>query len=431
MKQIKILHITPHLGGGVGSVLLNWLQYETLNCKEKKHLIATLDFANEKAKEICDNYNIELYEKMHDFQIDLLNLIADADIVIIHFWNHPLLYDFIIKNTFPKCRLLFWSHIAGLHPPYVFPEKILNFSDKFVFTSPISYESNEINNYPNKNKFTTILSTSGIEKFQSLKPIPHNNFNIGYIGTVDYAKMHPDFLQICKNCNIPNSKFIVVGGDKENLLKKEAETLGIANKLEIIGKISNIKPSLSKFDIFAYPLNPNHYGTAEQVLQEAMAAGIVPVVMNNPAEKVLVKHNKTGLISENIEDFNKNLNLLFENPELRNQLSKNCKLYAKKNFSLSTLSMQWKNLFDEILKQPKTLHQYSSKKEWQPHEIFIESLGNYKEPFVVYFEKNIVNDELKKILSKQEWKSDTKGSPKQYLKFLKDKNLERLCKLYE
>ena len=50
---------------------------------------------------------------------------------------------------------------------------------------------------------------------------------------------------------------------------------------------------------------------------------------------------------------------------------------------------------------------------------------------MVYFEKNIVNDELKKILSKQEWKSDTKGSPKQYLKFLKDKNLERLCKLYE
>ena len=48
---------------------------------------------------------------------------------------------------------------------------------------------------------------------------------------------------------------------------------------------------------------------------------------------------------------------------------------------------------------------------------------------MVYFEKNIVNDELKKILSKQEWKSDTKGSPKQYLKFLKDKNLERLCKL--
>ena len=55
MKQIKILHITPHLGGGVGSVLLNWLQYETLNCKEKKHLIATLDFANEKAKDTVNN----------------------------------------------------------------------------------------------------------------------------------------------------------------------------------------------------------------------------------------------------------------------------------------------------------------------------------------------------------------------------------------
>ena len=81
----------------------------------------------------------------------------------------------------------------------------------------------------------------------------------------------------------------------ENLLKEEAETLGIADKLEIVGKIPDIKPYLSKFDVFAYPLNPNHYGTAEQVLQEAMAAGIVPVVMNNPAEKILVKHNNKYL----------------------------------------------------------------------------------------------------------------------------------------
>lgn len=97
---------------------------------------------------------------------------------------------------------------------------------------------------------------------------------------------------------------------------------------ELIAKIKALTPQKNlqslDTDVFAYPLNPNHYGTAEQVLQEAMAAGIVPLVMNNPAEKFLVKHNKTGLISENIEDFNKNLTILFENPELRKQLSKNC-----------------------------------------------------------------------------------------------------------
>ena len=40
-----ILHITPHLGGGVGKVLLNWIISDSKN----HHEIATLDFANEKS----------------------------------------------------------------------------------------------------------------------------------------------------------------------------------------------------------------------------------------------------------------------------------------------------------------------------------------------------------------------------------------------
>ena len=44
-----ILHITPHLGGGVGKVLLNWLVSDTENHNE----IALFDFANEKAIRLC------------------------------------------------------------------------------------------------------------------------------------------------------------------------------------------------------------------------------------------------------------------------------------------------------------------------------------------------------------------------------------------
>ena len=76
-------------------------------------------------------------------------------------------------------------------------------------------------------------------------------------------------------------EFTVIGGDNENKLRQEC-IINSVNNVNIIGKIDNIEPYLAVFDIFAYPLNPNHYGTAEQVLQEAMAAGVVPVVFNNP-----------------------------------------------------------------------------------------------------------------------------------------------------
>ena len=44
MNKIKILHITPHLGGGVGRVLLNYLsKVKDDNCFI--HQVACLDYA--------------------------------------------------------------------------------------------------------------------------------------------------------------------------------------------------------------------------------------------------------------------------------------------------------------------------------------------------------------------------------------------------
>ena len=53
----KIFHITPHLGGGVGKVLLNWVTKDKNNC----HEIATLDYANENAIRMCADNNIALF----------------------------------------------------------------------------------------------------------------------------------------------------------------------------------------------------------------------------------------------------------------------------------------------------------------------------------------------------------------------------------
>lgn len=426
----KILHISPHLGGGVGSVLLNYLKYEVFNSSNNSHIVATLDYANEKAIQTCNEYKIELYSDMHKKIDVLLELIKNSDIVIIHFWNHPLLYDFIIRNPLPDCRLLFWAHVSGFNPPYVFPKKILDLSDKFIFTTPISYRVKEIQDYRYKDKFASILSTSGVDKYANINLKAHEGFNVGYIGTVDYAKMHPEFIQICKNIKIPNIKFTVIGGEKEHKLINEAKKCNIYDKFNITGKVGDILPYLSSFDVFAYPLNPTHYGTAEQVLQEAMAAGVVPVVMNNPAESYLVQHLKTGLIANNIPEYCEFIELLHKNPNLKKQLSINCKKYAEENFSLSSLAEQWEKIFDEILSISKSPKSYSKNNTYSYFDIFLESLGEYKEPFMLYLEHN--NSELiSKVLNQVEWQSESKGTLKQYNKFFADKTIKKLMELYK
>lgn len=36
----------------------------------------------------------------------------------------------------------------------------------------------------------------------------HHGFNVGYIGTVDYSKMHPNFLNIYEKIDIPDAKLL-------------------------------------------------------------------------------------------------------------------------------------------------------------------------------------------------------------------------------
>ena len=156
--KTNILHITPHLGGGVGTVLLNWLTYD----KSNRHSIVTLDYANEKGVNICNDNGIPLFQQIKANEI--LQKIEKTDITVIHFWSHPLLYDFLIRNPLPKSRIIIWSHVSGAKPPYVFNQKLFDICDKFVFTTPISYS------YVSQNsKIACIFSTGGTEKFENLK----------------------------------------------------------------------------------------------------------------------------------------------------------------------------------------------------------------------------------------------------------------------
>ena len=70
-------------------------------------------------------------------------------------------------------------------------------------------------------------------------------------------------------------------------------------------------------DIFFYPLQPDHYGTAENALVEAMSLGLMPVVLDNPAEMAIVRDGETGFVARSIERCTALLQTLLASPGLR------------------------------------------------------------------------------------------------------------------
>jgi hypothetical protein len=51
-------------------------------------------------------------------------------------------------------------------------------------------------------------------------------------------------------------------------------------------------------DIFGYPLAPETSATSEKTIQEAMWAGVAPVVLAGSGATLLVEHEHTGLVCE-------------------------------------------------------------------------------------------------------------------------------------
>ena len=138
--------------------------------------------------------------------------------------------------------------------------------------------------------------------------------------------MHPNFLEICDKIKIPNIKFIVLGGPNNLILENKAKQMGISHKFNFVGKTSDVESYIKISDVFGYPLNRNHFGTCDQSLQEAMSSGLVPIVLDNPMEKYMVKEN-CGIICLNENEYIKAIEKLYKDKELLNTLSRNTKQY--------------------------------------------------------------------------------------------------------
>lgn len=432
--MINVLHITPHLGGGVGRVLLNYL-VKVKSDANFTHEIACLDYANEHAKNITLEHGIPLFDNFFQNHTALFSKISNADIVLIHWWNHPLLYALLVRETLPPARVIFWSHISGFHAPYVFTIPLLHYPDLFVFTTPLSLEVPEIKGLSEErqNVLRVIWSTGGIEQAASVQPKPHAGFKIGYIGTVDYCKMHPGFLKMSEMVDIPDAQFIVCGGPSEEKIKEESLKYGIRKRLIFTGQVNDITSYLSEFDVFGYPLAPYHYGTGEQSLCESMAAGVPPVVLANMTESYIVDDGITGIVAANEESYAQAIEELYRRPELRQRLSCNARESAKRRYSMELLVSHWENVFNEALSLPKSKRQWTGKysgKAASPSQIYLESLGGYGKDFLCTLnarnekENEVAIEHIRELYkSSHLWRASTRGTPLHYHSFFPEDNL--------
>ncbi len=351
-----MLHVTAHLGGGVGKVLSRLVSTPVHGENEIRHTIACLE-QPEKSQfvdHIC----------AHGGQIvvcpsaeELFRLAEEADIVQLEWWHHPVLAAWMGAGQFPASRWLIWSHISGTYVPHL-PRAFVSLPGRFLFTSPCCWQNLALLDLSNaeRARVDVVFSSGGFDDLPEPPVRPSKtSLSFGYVGTSNLAKLHPQLVDFLAAVEQADFRLAMIGDTTSaELLLQQAREKQIEDRLEICGYRNDVVQALLGFDVLVYLLNPQHYGTAENALLEAMAMGVVPIVLANPAEQHLVRHEVTGLVVKDPGSFAQAVRRLSEDDELRARLSRQAAEDIRQRFAAENTVQALAKHYHALMDEPKS-----------------------------------------------------------------------------
>ena len=313
---MKVLHVTPHLGGGVGKAHAA-LGAALPDIVERTFVLLEAPRDRRFADQIAGRARVVVADDL----AHLARLARDADIVQFEFWNHPRLLECLARCEFPPMRSAFWSHISGLAAPLIQPG-LIEEAGRFAFTTEASLSIPAVKALPHtaKRKVAVINSGFGFAGAPRRTPVKGRAPAIAYLGTVDFVKMHPGFFDAVDR--LVGDVQVSIWGAADEAVMVRARAMHHPERIVFRGETEDPQAALAEADIFFYPLQRGHYGTAENALVEAMSLGLTAVVLDNPAEAAIVRDCETGFVAQSIEECVSLLQMLLLLPDLRDRISK-------------------------------------------------------------------------------------------------------------
>lgn len=442
-EKIKVGHVAAHVGGGVGSVLKDLFRLSEahgieniLFCLDKCETnFAALQGATSAFHELA-------FEQSNSFRETL----AGCDVILIHYWNHPLMAQFLSGVQLPPCRLLFWCHNSGLYEPHIIPNYLARMARKIVFTSRCSLKAPNIPFLATDklDDISVVHSTRSLKDFLAIgvqRPAPLKGKDLLYIGTVSMAKMHPASAEIFASLSRMGYVIRVVGGPDHEALATAVASLGCS--IQVFGRVNNLADFYRNADVFIYPLRNDHYGTGEQVILEAMASGLPVVAFANPAEKAILKDGVDSILVSSTGEFIEAVSGLINDPARMLDMSRRSVSSIQNNFNAQAMTDDLVQIFHDLLgfeklepKPPTPLSKCGNELSLYALNSFLDE-GVYESVVqdpdrgvdVVYCQ---IKPDLDDWSNAIKWLGSSKSTPFHYLRYFPHNSyLQRLAQLIQ
>jgi glycosyltransferase involved in cell wall biosynthesis len=373
--MVKVVHIAAHLGGGVGRVLSQVAKYRQVTGSPIRDVFVCLEAPRERRfVEALADAGAPLVAVPGEGELDAL--LAGADIVQLEWWHHPLLARWLVHKEPLQARLVVWCHTSGIHYPTI-PPAFSALPHAFMVTTSASLPLLAM---PDRtNLLTTVNSSGGFEDLAVSPRDAAGPARFGYLGAFNPAKLHPRLTEFIDAVRLPGFAVDFYGDPSVNApLLERAERDGPEGRIRLRGYTPQPAEVLANMDVLIYLLNPMHYGTTENALLEAMACGVVPVVLDNPVERAIVRHDETGVVVNSPEAFAAAVNRLATDRGYRQRLAAACSRDVRQRYSVAATAAKLDAVYAEILRRDAAEFSFSPIFGKAPADHFLAGLGRYR-----------------------------------------------------
>lgn len=433
---MKLLHITVHMGGGVGRAISEIVtnkkdgyQHEIICLEEPK---------NEQFIFKCIQSGVLI---VWELTLDkIISKIKNSDIIILHWWHHPVMIHIIIKLSMVKSRVVIWSHINGCFYPWISYE-FLRMHDTIFVTSKFTLENKEWESWQRnelRQKAYLVYGMGSLDQITRKKSYKEEEkIRIGFTGTFSQSKVNSSYVAACEQIisEVPNVEFQIFGSvDPKDNLYCEIEKKKLMLYFNFRGYLTEVTSELHNLDIFGYPLNPEHFGTTENAIIEAMAAGLPVVLLDQNTEKYIVKNGYNGLLVKNMNTYVQSVVFLTKHYRFREYLGKNARNDAIRYYnSKNNLKQFYYGIESAKVCIPKIIN-YSGYFGINPHEWFLKGMNkSWREIFLIALDTAEKGDLvlLKKFLIQHPiLKEKTKSSVTHFADYFTDSSVLQKWKKY-
>jgi glycosyltransferase involved in cell wall biosynthesis len=185
------------------------------------------------------------------------------------------------------------------------------------------------------------------DHFRAAYGIKPRAFVIGTVGRLNELKNQVLLLDCMPNvlARVPSAHLVIVGGGAlKDELTWRARELGLGEFVTLAGDSQDVPSWLQSFDVFALPSKTEGYSLA---LLEASASGLPVVCTDVGGNSEIVNDRETGLIvpSGDRDEMTSAIIAIAEDPNLRQLLGTNARLWADGNAGISAMVTAYDHLY--------------------------------------------------------------------------------------